>query len=211
MISSVPLNKKIKLIINSQPRSASNFLINQMVSNTKIKDFEIYHTHDAELLNNKKYNQVCLIRDPLDSIISLCAMFRFFDRIPLSADLELETLPGFQKYKIERSNIKIQIKSLTDFFDNLKNNLNHVLVFDFNDVINNTENVIEKISNKYDIKIKNIINTNVNVYDSLNGNFLKSSKDVKHYEIIKNNINKYEKEIKELQNSYRHCLEKING
>jgi hypothetical protein len=209
MIGNTLLNKKTELVINSQPRSGSNFLINEILGTLSIKDDRIYHTHDAELFNDKRYNQVAIIRDPAESLISLCAMFRFFEKIPLTADIDAKDVPGIHRFQVAKSNISIQINFLKDFLNNLNNNFDSVLTFTFEEVTTNTDHVIKLISDKYNINFKNKTNKNTDFYDNLQRQFLKSSKDLKHYEVLKNNIYKHQKEIDELYNIYNECLRKI--
>lgn len=206
MFENTKLNKKTKLIVNAQPRSASNFLINQVVKNMRIKDIEIFHTHRPELFENKEYQQICIIRDPAESLISLCAMFKFFEKIPLSAPIDAEDIPGIHKFQVEKGNVKKQIKFLEDFLTSLNKNLNNVLLFSFEDVTKNTENVLKQISNKYNIEFKNNVDLDTKVYDNFSRQFLKSSKDLKHYSSIKDNISKYKKEIDNLYEIYNNCL-----
>jgi hypothetical protein len=205
------LNKKTRLVINSQPRSGSNFLINEILGTLSIKDIHIYHTHNPELFKNKSYSQVAIVRDPIESLMSLCAMFRFFEKIPLTADINAKDVPGIHRFQVEKSNITIQINFLKDFLNNLNSNFDSILTFTFEDVTKNTEYVIKKISSTYNIDFKNKISTNNDFYDDMKRQFLKSSKNLKHYEVLKNNIHKHKKEIDELYDIYNECLRKIKN
>jgi hypothetical protein len=209
VIENTLLSKKTKLVINSQPRSGSNFLINEILGTLSIKDIEIYHTHTPELFKDRRYNQVAIVRDPIESLISLCAMFRFFEKIPLTADIDATDIPGIHRFQVEKTNINIQINFLKNFLNNLNDNFENILTFTFEDVTKNTENVIKKISNKYEINFKNKINLDNEFYDNINRNFLKSSKNLKHYEILKNNIHMHKEEIDDLYTIYNECLRKI--
>ena len=204
------LNKKTKIIINTPPRTGSHFLLKQLLLNFKIKDTEIYKTHEPELFK-KQYKQISILRDPTDSLISVCAMYRFFERIPLDTKLNQDAILNKNKHQVQMVSLSTHIEYLYDFLIELYDNFDNLLIFKFDNLINNTTDVLKTISNKYDIPMKENINISDDIFDNFDSKFLKTSKNIKHYSVIKDNINKHTEEIKKVYEIYNKCIEKLNN
>lgn len=200
---------KTKLVIDSAPKTGARFLKNEIISSLVLKDNEIFAISDSSKELESKFKKITILRDPKDSIISICTSIRFFGNFLLKTEIDAKDVLGKSIWQIEMANPKTHFEFYKNFYKKVNKNFDHLTVISFNELINNTDNVIKNISEIYDIPYRNK-KIEYEMFNDFNDGFLLSSKITSHYEIVKNNINKFEKELSKIYKEYNKCLEKIN-
>ena len=195
---------KTKIIINTQPRSASRFLRNELLKNLKIKDTEIFASSGIELFEKpyNEYKQINILRDPKESIISWCAQTRFFCKIPdgeIFSDIDIK---NYKDIRLDRNNVLHCISLFENFYEYLIKNQNNLFFIDFNELIKNPDVIVDKISKDYNLEFKTQkLNSSI-LFDSFSTLFLKTSKNIQQYQIVKKDIEKYEERVEKLYQTY---------
>jgi hypothetical protein len=191
---------KIKIMINTQPRSGSRFLVNEMIKNLKLKDNQIYSTSAIELFEKpyNQYKQINILRNPEDSIISWCAQNRFFNKPQPDVVFSNKEIKNHKDFRLDRNNVLHCINLFENFYKYLIKNHNNLFFIKYDQLIKETDLVIHQISKEYKIELRNQKLNNFILYDSFSTNFLKTSKNIQEYNMVKNDIIKYKDKIKEL-------------
>ena len=200
--------QKTKVIINSTPRTGARFLRNEMLSKLNIKDTEIFSFSDSFKPFENKYKKITILRDPKDSIVSLVTANRFFGDFPLKTELNAKDVRGKQIWQVKLSNAETHFELYKNFYKDLNENFDSSIVIDFNDLINDTKNTINKISELCSLSYKDKEQTST-IFHDFNQGFLSTSKITAHYEIVKINIEKFETELADIYEQYNKCLNKL--
>ncbi len=200
---------KTKLVIDSAPKTGARFLKNEIISSLSLKDNEIFAISDSSKEFESKFKKITILRDPKDSIISICTSIRFFGNFLLKTEIDAKDVLGKSIWQVKMANPKTHFEFYKNFYKKVNKNFDHLTVVDFNELTNNTDNVIKNISKIYDIPYRNK-KIEYEMFNDFDSGFLLSSKITSHYEIVKNDINKFEKELSKIYKEYNKCLEKIN-
>lgn len=195
---------KTKIIINTQPRSGTRFLRNELIKNLKIKDTEILATSGIELFEKpyNQYKQINILRDPKDSIISWCAQTRFFNKTKNSEVFSDKDIKNYKDFRLDRNNVLHCINLFENFYEYLIKNQNNLFFVDFDQLIENPHIVVNKISKEYNLEFKTQKLNDSILFDSFSTSFLKTSKNIQQYQIVKKDIEKYEEKVKKLHEIY---------
>ena len=164
----------IKIYVVSEPRSASVFLMQSIQNCFNTSVFVNKIEYEWKMLNEENAFYVFISRNPKDLIISALTMYYFNQNKNDYSDLDEQ--------------INKRIKTYNDNVDTYINYMNLFLPFTFEQVINNTENVLKIIADKTNNKIKNNlpILSRENIVNNNHFQYLKKSADSNHYY----NINK---------------------
>lgn len=180
------------IYINSYPRSGStfietacHFLYNNSEDNSIALDLVAKVKHDPELLkeNLNGILQVSILRDPAESIASFMVkdigrgekvLYPDRSNRPLNIP-ECSNSEEFNRY------IDNKIKYFYTFLNCISSNINNILIFDFMEITNNTEDCLKVISENMDI------NPVVEISDAIDMSikFLKNQPD---YNIFSNSV-----------------------
>jgi len=195
---------KTKIIINTQPRSGSRFLVSELIRSLKIKDNHIYATSAIELFEKQysKYKQINILRDPKDSIISWCAQTRFFTMSPKNTIFSNIEIKDHKSFHLDRNNVLHCINLFENFYECLIDNHKKMFFINFNELIQKTDLVINKIVEEYKLEPRDEKINNFFVFDSFSTGFLKTSKNIEQYDLVKKDIEQYEDKVKKLQEIY---------
>jgi len=199
---------KTKLVIHSAPKTGARFLKNEIESSLNLKDNEVFAIHDSSREFESKFKKITILRDPKDSIVSICTSIRFFGNFLLKTEIDAKDVVGKSVWQIKMANPKTHFELYKNFYKNVNKNFDSLTVIDFNKLVNNTDDVIKNISEIYNIPYRNKKIT-YEMFNDFDNGFLLSSKITSHYEIVKNDINKFEKELSEIYKEYNECLEKL--
>jgi hypothetical protein len=195
---------KTKIIINTQPRSGTRFLRNELLKNLKIKDTEILATSGIELFEKpyNEYKQINILRDPKDSIVSWCAQTRFFNKTDDKEIFSDKDIKNYKDIRLNRSNVLHCINLFENFYEYLIKNQNNLFFIDFNQLIETPNVIVDKISKEYNLEFKTQKLNNSILFDSFSTSFLKTSKNIQQYQIVKKDIEKYEEKVEKLYQTY---------
>jgi hypothetical protein len=195
---------KTKIIINTQPRSGTRFLRNELLKNLKIKDTEILATSGIELFKKpyNEYKQINILRDPKDSIVSWCAQTRFFNKTDDKEIFSDKDIKNYKDIRLNRSNVLHCINLFENFYEYLIKNQNNLFFIDFNQLIETPNVIVDKISKEYNLEFKTQKLNNSILFDSFSTSFLKTSKNIQQYQIVKKDIEKYEEKVEKLYQTY---------
>lgn len=138
------------------------------ITSPYMKDNDYYNDAVSEYFKTKNY-VITTLRDPLDSISSICSMENFYDK-----DIDIDY------------NIKRHIEYYTNSLTNISKFAD--LTLNFNDINIYKDSILEFVSYKTNNKI---INKNYipEIVDAPKVNFLKSSKTSENYKYIKEKVN----------------------
>jgi hypothetical protein len=230
-----------RIIINSNPRTGMSRLLEfariayNRTNNKKFgeysnrKDFIIWtHVPFMLLSEFKDVLQITIVRNPDDVIPSIC------DKLDSGVGLDVHDNqityhnPNSNLFQSRSEYLSHSVNSASleylSYLDNIKNNFNNILVFSFEQVINNIELVIDTIAKSFDEEYKSFTKEQVLEIDDLihkkwkteeNENLLKSNrgpstnKSESYYNFKETFINS---EIRnELQKSYTDVLKQIKN
>lgn len=228
-----------KVNITTFPRSGRTFLLNLIQSCDQSKKIYInaYHFVDwiykdiddqvliiqtnefkdlTKVYFNTKENNIGILRNPLDSILSTYAMTTFF---AFKNSVNKRILDGYDKdesINIVKNelmlnfnvNISDIIKYYIKYYEFYLINYKNILLLKFEDIINDTEKCLLQISKTFSINmdINNFYKNKIILKNT--DNFLVSSKENEWYSYAKENINHYEL-IKKANELYNELLNKI--
>jgi hypothetical protein len=202
--------QKTKVIINSTPRTGARFLRNEMLSKLNIRDIEIFSFSNSFKLFENKYKTITILRDPKDSIVSLVSANRFFGDFPLETELNAKDVRAKQIWQIKLSNVETHFDLYKNFYKDLNENFDSLVVINFHELVNDTKNTINKISELCNLSYRDEEQINT-IFHNFNEGFLSTSKITAHYEIVKNNIEKFETELADIYEQYNKCLNKLTN
>ena len=175
-----------KVIVNTPTRTGSTFLCNEMVNNLKISHSGITKTHDPDMLKNGESMQIVILRNPTDSIASMISM----DKRNGSQDIVLD--------------ITDRISHFGEMLDSFCTAYNKTVPFLFEDVVANTSEVINFISDRFKIDYREAPLNNT-VEDR--HNFVKTSKTLDFYDNMLNSLLEYSPELSTLEVKYFRAIE----
>lgn len=174
------------ITVNTPTRTGSTFLCTQMKNKLNINDSNILKTHDPKLLSGDTKNQIFIVRDPYDSILSMISMDK----------------------RNGSSNIHVDINDRIDHFSKMLDAFSvsylRSVPFTFDQVVNKTDKVIKNISNFFNINYR-VLPLNEEVVDR--HNFVKTSQTLEYYSDLKNYLNEYKNQLNELKLQYKIALQ----
>ena len=179
-------NPDLSIIVNTPTRTGSTFLCTEMTNKLEIKNENIIKTHDPELLIKDLRSQIFILRDPYDSILSMIVM----DKRNGSTEVDVD--------------IKDRISHFSQMLDAFSLSYLRSVPFTFDQIINKTNNVMNNISNFFNINYK-ITPLNDSVSDR--HNFVKTSKTLEYYKDLKQSLDNYDSELNELRLQYKIALQ----
>lgn len=163
------LEKKIKLYVNSFPRTGNTYLqqsLQTIIINNKMYYIQFAsHTHDHLLLLDNDINQVSSLRNPLDSIASFIVM----QINPSNKDHSAEVIKELDYLIDEHTKLYI------NFINNMKKSKN-LFVIKFEDlIVKDINDICLDIFNYFDIPIpKNIkLLDKINIENNIKTNQIK--------------------------------------
>lgn len=156
----------MNFLMFTYPRSGQHLLKAHMKQ--RLENVSIETTH---LLKNKNYDHIItLVRDPIYSIASFVAMNCYFDKTIKPSD-QTAIIKYCKWAKLKYIGTYEEMIKECDTF------------ISYHELINNPDDVIEKISNKLNIKINdNIFNQSL-ITDKPSNKHLISSKNTEYYDI----------------------------
>jgi hypothetical protein len=157
-----------------------------MVNNLKISHSGITKTHDPDMLKNGESMQIVILRNPTDSIASMISM----DKRNGSQDIVLD--------------ITDRISHFGEMLDSFCTAYNKTVPFLFEDVVANTSEVINFISDRFKIDYREAPLNNT-VEDR--HNFVKTSKTLDFYDNMLNSLLEYSPELSTLEVKYFRAIE----
>lgn len=178
-------SKQHKLIVNTPTRTGSTFLCNSITNFLDIDDSLIYKTHDPVLLKKSLDMQIMILRNPVDSIASMVAM----DKRNGSNNIDVD--------------ISDRISHFNEMLDAFCISYNKTVPFLFEQVINNTKEVVDIISKEFSINYRSVPLNNA-VTDR--HNFVKTSKTLDFYDHIFNKLGEHGDELSSLDTKYNRSV-----
>lgn len=170
-----------KINIYSYPRSARTFLYKNLIQYADKEKIKKYHFFDS-LFFNKNETNVIILRNPKDAILSMLVM----EYKMLTKTNKKTVINHFQL----ENNLKYWFNLYKDQIDNYKKNIDNIIPFTFEEIINDVNDCINiiLINSGYDLPQKhNTVYPNNGDY---NNAFLKTSKIYKEYKNFEKQIDK---------------------